>query len=103
MTFRVVISPRARQDLEVIHNWIAGPQHAPDNAALWLNAILESIHSLSKHPRRFAKAPEGNTLGFEIRQLVFRSYRVLFTISHDSVEILHIRHAARLPWHFAED
>jgi plasmid stabilization system protein ParE len=62
---------------------------------------LEAVKSLAEQPERCGFAPEVEELGIELRQLLFgkrRSiYRVLFTVTAQSVNVLHIRHAARQP------
>jgi plasmid stabilization system protein ParE len=39
---------------------------------------------------------------FEIRQLLYGNYRLLFTVRDDAVVILHVRHGAR-EWMKPED
>ena len=44
-----------------------------------------------------AGAPEAALTGLEIRQLVYKSHRVLFIVSGREAHVLHVRHGARLP------
>lgn len=43
-------------------------------------------------PERCPLAPENDAFEVEIRQLIYRSHRVLFTVLGSRVHILHIRH-----------
>jgi hypothetical protein len=45
-------------------------------------------------PRRCPIAPEGAAFPIEIRQFLYGSYRVLFTVDDSGVHVLHIRHTA---------
>ena len=69
MSYRVVVEPRADNDIEAAFLWIA------------------------------ARAPENDFFEIEIRQLFYGKrigrYRILFTIERDNVHILHVRHGAR--------
>lgn len=40
-------------------------------------------------------APECAWIDVEVRQLVYGNYRLLFRIDVDTVNIIHVRHAAR--------
>jgi len=46
-------------------------------------------------PQRCACARENDKYDEELRQLVFRSHRIIFTIKGKTVHVMHIRHAAR--------
>ena len=60
---------------------------------------MQAIESLSTFPRRCSIAPENGLFAHEIRQLLYGRgtsvYRVLFTITGDTVSVLHIRHSAQ--------
>lgn len=50
-------------------------------------------------PERCALAREDTAFhGIELRQLVFKSHRVLFVVRGGDMHVLHIRHAARRDW-----
>jgi len=96
MTFRIIIEEQAALDITAHGQWIV-EQGSPLNAARWIDAIEESIQSLSSMPERCGVAPESEAFDREIRQLIFKSHRVLFVVDGDSVHVLHVRHGARLP------
>ncbi len=95
MTYRVEVSDSAAADAEEAYRWIA--ERAPQAAARWFDELSRHIESLSSLPRRCALAPESVAFDQEVRQLLFASYRLLFTIRGRVVYVLHVRHAARLP------
>lgn len=91
--FRVLTQPSAEANLKEAFSWIA--QRAPLNAARWFHGIRAAISSLDSMPERCSVAPESPALGYEIRQLIFGNYRILFTIRGNAVHVLHVRHGAR--------
>lgn len=97
MTYRVVVTRAAKQDLRVAYLWAA--ERAPDTAAAWLRRFEAELQSLGHSPERFALAPENALLAAEIRELIFgrrqSAYRALYTIVGDEVQVLHIRRAVR--------
>ncbi len=96
MKYRVIIETRAAGDLQAHFEWIEA-QGAPLNAERWLEGVMEAIQSLATMPNRCPLAPENGWLGLEIRQHVYGSHRILFTIHGRVVSVLHIRHASRRP------
>ena len=97
MTFRVIVQPRAEQDL--VSAYLRAAEHAPETAAHWFNRFHDALKSLAEHPTRCGIAPESSTVDLEIRQLLFgrrqsaSCWRALFTIDGDEVHVLHIRRA----------
>ena len=104
MTYKVVVTGAAKQDLRSAYLWAA--ERAPDTAALWLQRFEAELQTLTHFPDRFQLAPENALVESEIRQLIFgrrkSAYRALYTIVGDQVQILHIRRAAR-NWAKSED
>jgi plasmid stabilization system protein ParE len=104
MTYRVVITAAAKQNLRDAYLWAA--ERAPLTAAAWLNRFEAELQTLAHLPERFQLAPENAFVEPEIRQLIFgrrhSAYRALYTIVGDQVRVLHIRRAAR-DWASPED
>jgi plasmid stabilization system protein ParE len=100
MTFRVEITSEAETDADHIVEWLLS-QHAGDARIRWLQEMEQAISSLSEFPKRCSLAPESRVVPFEVRQLLYgrkpHVYRILFTIEHGTVYILHIRHGRREP------
>jgi len=97
MTFVVRISATAWAEVEEAYEWLAA--RSPRAAARWREALLEAIDSLETQPQRCALAPESETLGRDIWQLLHGKqrgiYRILFEIRDDTVYVLSVRHGAR--------
>jgi plasmid stabilization system protein ParE len=60
---------------------------------------MAALNSLRQNPRRCARVFAAEFEGLEIRQLIYgrrrARYRILFTISGDTVEIVRVLHGAR--------
>jgi len=95
MEFRVEISAQAESDADAILEWLTA-QHAGEAGERWFNALKAAIASLANFPKRCPLAPEAARFPFEVRQLLYgrkpHTYRILFTITDDTVYLLHIRH-----------
>ena len=88
--YQIVILPDAEKDLEASYLYIK--EDSPNNALSWYQDIYTKIQTLSSLPLRCPLAPENDYFEEEIRHLIVKSYRVLFTINNDTVFILHARH-----------
>jgi len=104
MTYRVVVTANAKQNLRGAYLWAA--ERAPGTAAAWLARFEAHLESLAQFPERGQLAPENRLVDEDIRQTIFGrrqgAYRALYTIQGDEVRVLHIRRAAR-DWATAED
>jgi plasmid stabilization system protein ParE len=60
---------------------------------------MARIDTLEAHPDKCSLAAEAEELGIELRELLVGrrhgAYRILFVISAQTVNILHVRHGAR--------
>jgi addiction module RelE/StbE family toxin len=93
MSYRIVIADRALSDLRGIRDHIA--QRNPDNAARFLEKLLDSFDVLEDSPESFGKAPEDELASYTLRQYVVKPYRILYRMEGKAVQILHVRHGAR--------
>ena len=98
MTYRVVFTPRAREDAMEAFLWLA--ERSPEAASRWYEGLEKAVASLSKYPKRNPIAEEeSKILGLEIRQKLHGRrrgvYRILFTIDGDTVFLLYVRHGAQ--------
>jgi plasmid stabilization system protein ParE len=91
--FRVEVSPPAVED--AIGAWRFIADDSPAAADRWYHGLMQAIDSLDTHPRRCRRARESAEFDVEVRQLIYGSHRVLFSIQEDRVLVLHIRHTAR--------
>lgn len=90
MAYRVVVAPRARDDLIEIGDYIA--QDSPDNARQWVAHLEQAIASLSSMPERVAKRDDLRT-GYHV--LPVGSHLIFFRIIEHEVQIARVIHAAR--------
>jgi plasmid stabilization system protein ParE len=98
MAFRVEISLQGERDAESILEWLLS-QHTGQAGIDWFLALDDAFASLAELPERCPIAPESPRFPFEVRQLLYgrkpHLYRILFTVSGDTVNVLHIRHGRR--------
>ncbi len=94
MRYRVVFRPEARQEALDAAAYIAA-SGSNDAALRWYDGLEDAIASLSTMPARFGYAREHGAIpGVELRQLVYKSHRLIFTIRDGVVHVLHVRHTA---------
>jgi toxin ParE1/3/4 len=93
MDHKVLISPRAREDLKVIVRFIS--RQNPDAALRFGRLLIEKALSLESLPLRGRIVPELNNPS--VRELVFKSYRIIYQFSEEQklVAVLRFWHAAR--------
>lgn len=95
MKYEIVISPTAQNDVDEIYEWIAMVNMESADALKWLEGLECTILSLCEYPYRCQLASFDVRFGKEMRQHWYHSHRIIFTITGNVVEILHIRHGAR--------
>lgn len=89
---RIVWSPlalsRVRQEVVYIS------RDRPGAARAWAEGIFEAVKRLSDLPESGRVLPE---LGrSDVRELIYRSHRVIYRFSEEAILILTIRHSRRL-------
>ena len=99
MTYRVLLTERARRDLEAACTWWA-QNRSHEQAQRWYAGFAAAIRSLRQNPERCPRAQESEALPFELRQLNYGlgrrpTHRAVFTIREDVVAILRVRHLAQ--------
>ena len=97
MKYQVIVTPEAQAGIRESFLYIS--ERAPLNAARWIQSLFERIDTLEHFPTRCAFARERQYFEDEIRQLLFKSHRVIFWIDKPgkSVYVLFVRHAKRRP------
>ena len=93
MDFKVFLSEVALNDLERIVAYIA-PLN-PIAAEQLGNQLLDAALSLHSFPERGRMVPEFRQP--ELREIIFRSYRIIFRMNHtdQNLEIVRFWHGAR--------
>jgi plasmid stabilization system protein ParE len=97
--YRVIVAPAAEADLQAAYRYIR--DRAPRAAKEWIREVRSSIRTLARFPERCPMSPESTLVGMPIRQLFFGrgsrgTYRILFTVSEKSVNVVHVRHGSML-------
>jgi len=97
MKYAVLNTPEADTNIDEAFRYIH--ERSPMAAKRWLQGLYKSIDNLELLPRRYAVAPESETLGEELRHFIYKSYRIIFRVEESAkiVRIVHVRHSARLP------
>ena len=91
--YEVIVTLEAGDDIReaflYIHN------RSPLNARRWLKGLYKEIDTLEHFPERCGKARETEFLGEELRQLIYKSLRIVFQVlrSPNRVCVLYVRHA----------
>jgi plasmid stabilization system protein ParE len=99
MSHEVLITLRAEQEAQLIHDWWAR-HRSPEQAARWYDTFWNCLLSLEQQPERCALASENGRFPYELRQLNFGvagkpTHRLVYTIRHDRVVVLRVRHLAQ--------
>lgn len=94
---KVVVEPEAKSNLRA--HYLNLQRHATDPGypARWFAGIRAAILDLAHTAEECGPAYEDRFFSETIRQRLFHSYKILFTIRHGTVHILHIRHQAQDP------
>jgi plasmid stabilization system protein ParE len=93
MEFTVELSAQAESDIEEAYEYIK--RRAPQTAIKWRRNLEKKLRNLSALPGRFGLAPEHFYASVEIRQQIFGTYRILFTIRKQLAYVLTVRRGAR--------
>ena len=88
--FEVYVPDEVFEEIEVFVDYIA--EDSIEQAIKWQTEIEEKIYSLGKSPTRCPYADEMAFHDYEIRNLIFGNYRILFHIKGNTVQVLHIKH-----------
>ena len=94
-TFRVIITPRAADDLADIHEYIS--KDSEQNAAAMISRILDALELLGDMPHRTIVHPQSPKSKCPVRSIPVRPYIVYFRVidSERVVQVIHVRHGAR--------
>jgi plasmid stabilization system protein ParE len=97
MAFQAILRPRARSDIADAVAWLASTNLAA--AARVRNALLDVVADLETDPLRHPMADEAAELGIDLRMVLYgrrrNTYRILFTVEGQTVNVLRVRHTAR--------
>lgn len=92
VSFKVIFVPRARDDLRLIVQFISSKSSAEIGERIGMDLIAKAL-TLSNLPERGRIVPElKNPL---VREIFFKTYRIVYRIHGQGVEIVRFWHAAR--------
>ncbi len=90
---RISWSQAARRDLRGLKSYIAGD--SPFYARQFCERLVAAVEQLAEHPRMGRPVPEAVGAPDEVRELIFRDYRILYLVETDTVHLLAVIHGAR--------
>lgn len=72
-------------------------EQSPQNAKAWLQGLYEAIDTLEKMPERCSCIREQDAFEQEVRNLIYHSHRIIFTVNEDAsiVQVHAFRHGAQ--------
>jgi plasmid stabilization system protein ParE len=85
-------TPQALEDIEAICTYIARDSNY--YARIFATQIMEKASTLESFPKAGRIVPESSREN--IREIIHGSYRIIYRLINDSVQILTIHHSARL-------
>ena len=90
--YEVIVTPEAEAGITAAFRYIHN--NSPRNASKWLRALYSKISTLESFPGRCSIARERDYFEEELRQLVFKSHRIVFQIEEKSriVRVLYFVH-----------
>ena len=89
-------SRRAQQDLLEIGRYIANDNRTA--ARRWVERLRQMARQAAEHPNAGRVVPEHSRL--ELREVLLRSYRIVYRVCDDAIEVLTVFEGHRL---FPED
>lgn len=94
--YEVIVTLQAEAAIVSAFEYIA--ERAPLNADRWLRKLYSCIASLESFPHRCALARESQFFDEELRQLIFKSHRIVFHIEEgqDIVRVVYFVHGRQL-------
>lgn len=95
LKYKVVFRAKAQREAMDALEFIA-EQGGTDTALEWYSGLEAALNSLREMPLRCPFAREHRQFPeIELRQFVYKSHRIIFTVQKRSVHILHVRHVAQ--------
>jgi len=89
---RLIWSPQAVEDVEAIQSYVA--RDSEQYANLLVERIVAAVDRLAAFPRSGRVVPEVGDQS--LREVVYGTYRIVYRLKPEVVEIVTVFHAARL-------
>jgi plasmid stabilization system protein ParE len=94
---RVRIEVEARNNLRQHYQNLRSRDPGSEYPDQWYHGVRAAIRDLAASARECGAAYEDRFFAEPIRQRLFHSYKILFTLREDTVHVLHVRHQAQDP------
>ena len=88
---RVEWTEPALDDLTGIRDYIA--EDSPENAHRFIERLFDAAEQLTDLPERGRQVPEAKRE--DVRELIFQSYRIIYRLKPQQVDILTVIHGSR--------
>ena len=98
--FRVSLTADAVADTNGYSSYLANEQQASARVVQrWLEGLEAAVAGLEYHPTRCPLIPEQRRFRRPIRQVLYYSHRIIFTVNEEQQEVIILRvyHSARRP------
>jgi plasmid stabilization system protein ParE len=91
-SYQVIVTPEAEEGIVSAFEYIN--ERSPENAAKWLRGLYLEINTLETVPERCSLARENEYFEGTLRQLLFKSHRIIFRVEQAEkiVRVLYVRH-----------
>jgi toxin ParE1/3/4 len=90
---RLRFSPRARSDIEQIFQYL--DERSPSGARNVLQHIYIALRFIAEQPDASERTDNPNV---RVKIVTRYRYKIFYTVGQGTVDVLHIRHAARRYW-----
>ncbi len=96
--FEVNVTSEVEEEIQKAFSYIF--ERSQRNAIKWLRGLYQAIDTLETMPSRCALIRENEAFHIEVRNLLYESHRLIFTINEERniVEVHAFRHAAMDDW-----
>jgi len=88
----------ALADIESIFAYLN--ERSPGGARNVLRAIRDAVAEIAAYPQSGLQTSAGD---IRVKILGRYRYKIFYSVGEDSIEIIHVRHAARRPWTGAQE
>ena len=92
MKKRLIWTDSSLVDLQLIYDYISNDVET--YAPVFISELIEKVETIPDFPEIGRKVPEKEDKN--IREILFSSYRIIYKISSDRIEIVSIAHQRRL-------
>jgi toxin ParE1/3/4 len=90
---RLQYRAQALADIEAIHRYLDA--RSPSGARSVLRAIYASIQLIAEHPLSYQRTDDPE---IRVHMVQRHRYKIFYSVTGDTIEIIHVRHTSRRPW-----